>query len=130
MTSSSITRDEIKSFDLGPYWEEHKETLDELSKSNMPSKSIIKYNEIIAEKHDETNNLLLKYGIINFSNSGKNLLRINVEMTPNFVIKREEIIFSDGRLDQAKRTIVNDDKAIHEGHREWLKNLYENYYAK
>jgi hypothetical protein len=130
MASSLVTRDEIEDFDLGPYWEEHKETLGELSKSDMPSKAIMKYNEIIAEKHNETNNLLLKYGIINFSNSGKNLLRINVEMTPDFVIKREEIIFSDGNINQAKRTIVNDDNAIHDGHRKWLKNLYENHYAR
>ena len=54
------------------------------------------YKEVIADKHHETNHLLIKYSIINFSNNRKNFLRINAEMTPDFVIKHEEIIFSDG----------------------------------
>jgi hypothetical protein len=68
----------------------------------MPSKSNICYKEVIAHKNDETNHLLLKYGIINFSNNRKNFLRINAEMTSDFLIKSEEIIFSDG-LEQAKK---------------------------
>ena len=92
----------LKALRLGPYWEEHRETLDKLSKSNMLPKSRMSYKEIIADKHHETDNLLIKYSIINFSNNRKNFLRINAEMTPDLVIKHEEIIFSDG-LGEAKR---------------------------
>jgi hypothetical protein len=126
-SSSSIIHENIENFELGPYWEEHRETLDKLSKKDMPSKSNMFYKEVIAHKNDETNHLLLKYGIINFSNNRKNFLRINVEMTPDFLIKSEEIIFSDG-LEQAKRTIVSDENAIHKGHREWLKKMHEKHY--
>ncbi len=129
MSSSSIVNEKIENFELGPYWEEHRETLNKLSKNDMPSKSRMFYREVIAHKNDETDSLLLKYGIINFSNNKKNFLRINAEMTPNFVIKSEEIIFSDG-LDHTQRTIVCDNNAIHDGHREWLKNLYEKHRVK
>ncbi len=129
MSSSSIINEKIENFELGQYWEEHREALNKLSKSDMPLKSRMFYKEVIARKDDETDNLLLKYGIINFSNNKKNFLRINAEMTSDFVIKSEEIIFSDG-LDQTQRTIVYDNNAIHDGHREWLKNLYEKHCSK
>ena len=88
-SSSSIIYENIENFELGPYWEEHRETLDKLSKSNMPSKSSMFYKEVIAHKNDETNNLLLKYGIINFTNIRKNYLRHNTEMTLDYLIKSE-----------------------------------------
>jgi len=99
MSSSIITNDKIEVFELGPYWEAHRETLDKLSKSDMPPKSRMSYKEIIADKHHETDNLLIKYSVINFSNNRKNFLRINAEMTPDLVIKHEEIIFSDGHIE-------------------------------
>ena len=125
--SSSITNEKIESFELGPYWEEHRETLGKLSKSNMPPKSRMFYKEVIVDKHGETNHLLIKYYIINFSNNRKNFLRINAEMTPDLVIEREEIIFSDG-LNQAKRTTVHHDNAVHKGHKEWLKKLHDKHH--
>ena len=127
--ASSITNEKIESFELGPYWEEHRETLSRLSKTDMPSKSSMFYKEVIADKHHETNHLLIKYGVINFSNNRKNFLRINVEMTSDLVIKHEEIIFSDG-LNQAKRTIVQHDNAVHKGHKEWLKKLHDKHHQK
>jgi hypothetical protein len=126
-SSSSIIHENIKNFELGPYWENHRETLEKLSKSEMPSKSSMFYKEVIAHIDDETNLIILKYGIINFSNNRKNFLRINAEMTSEFIIKNEEIIFSDG-LEQVKRTIVSDENYIHEGHKEWLKKLYEKHH--
>jgi hypothetical protein len=129
MPSSSIIHENIENFELGPYWEEHKETLDKLSKKDMPSKSSMFYKEVIANKNEEANHLLLKYGIINFSNNRKNFLRINVEMTPDFLIKSEEIIFSDG-LEQAKRTLVSDHNDIHKDHKDWLKKMYQKYSYK
>jgi hypothetical protein len=95
-SSSKVTNEKIATFELGPYWEEHRETLDKLSKRDMPPKSRMLYKEVIADKHHETNHLLIKYSIINFSHNTKNFLTINVEMTPNLVIKHEEIIFSSG----------------------------------
>ncbi len=86
--SSSIIHENIENFELGAYWEEHRETLYKLSKSDMPSKSNMFYKEVIAHKNDETNHLLLKYGIINFSNNRKNFLRINAEMTPDFLLSK------------------------------------------
>jgi hypothetical protein len=127
MSSSIITNEKIASFELGPYWEEHRETLDKLSKSDMPPKSRMFYKEVIADKHHETNHLLIKYSIINFSNNRKNFLRINAEMTPDLVIKHEEIIFSDG-LAEAKRTIVHHDNAVHKRHKEWLKKLHDKHH--
>ena len=59
-SSSSIIHENIDNFELGPYWEEHRETLDKLSKSDMPSKSTMFYKEVIAHRNDETNHLLLK----------------------------------------------------------------------
>jgi hypothetical protein len=128
MPSSSIIHENIENFELGPYWEEHKETLDKLSKKDMPSKSSMLYKEVIANKNEEANHLLLKFGIINFSNNRKNFLRINVEMTPDFLIKSEEIIFSDG-LEQAKRTLVSDQNDIHKDHKDWLKKMYQKHYG-
>ena len=128
MSSSIITNDKIESFELGPYWEEHRETLDKLSKSNMPPKSRMFYKEVIADKHHETNHLLIKYSIINFSNNRKNFLRINAEMTPDLIIKHEEIIFSDGLAGEVKRTIVHHDNAVHKGHKEWLKKLHDKHH--
>jgi hypothetical protein len=128
MPSSSIIHENIDTFELGPYWEGYRETLDKLSKSDMPSKSSMFYKEVIAHRNDETNHLLLKYGIIHFTNNKKNFLRINAEMTPDYLIKSEEIIFSDG-LEQAKRTIVSDQNDIHKGHRDWLKKMYEKHYS-
>ncbi len=125
--SSSIIHENIENFELGPYWEEHREALVKLSKRDMPSKSSMLYKEVISHKNDENNHLLLKYGIINFSNNRKNFLRINAEMTPDFLIKSEEIIFSNG-LEQAKRTIVSNENDIHQGHKEWLKKIYEKHY--
>jgi hypothetical protein len=125
--SSSIIHENIDNFELGPYWEEYRETLDKLSKKDMPPKSSMLYKEVIAHKNDETNHLLLKYCIINFSNNRKNFLRINAEMTPDFLIKSEEIIFSDG-LGQAKRTTVSDENDIHKGHRNWLKKMHEKHH--
>jgi len=90
-------------------------------------KSSMLYKEVIAHKNHETNHLLLKYCIINFSNNRKNFLRINAEMTPDFLIKSEEIIFSDG-LGQAKRTTVSDENDIHKGHRNWLKKMHEKHH--
>jgi hypothetical protein len=127
--ASSITNEKIESFELVPYCEEHRETLSKLSKTDMPSKSSMFYKEVIADKHHETNHLLIKYGVINFSNNRKNFLRINVEMTSDLVIKHEEIIFSDG-LNQAKRTIVHHDNAVHKGHKEWLKKLHDKHHQK
>jgi hypothetical protein len=126
-SSSKITNEKIARFELGPYWEEHRETLDKLSKSNMPPKSRMFYKEVIADKHPETNHLLIKYSIINFSNNRKNFLRINVEMTPDLLIKHEEIIFSDG-LGEANRTIVHHDNAVHKSHKEWLKKLHDKHH--
>ncbi len=126
MSPSPIINENIENFDLGPYWEEHREALNKLSKSDMLPKSSMYYKEVIADKNNETNNLLLKFGIVNFSSNRKNFLRINAEMTPNFIIQNEEIIFSD-TFDQAKRTIVNNDSEIHQGHKEWLRRLYEKH---
>lgn len=126
-SSSSIIHENIENFELGPYWEEHRETLDKLSKRNVPSKSSMFYKEVTADKNDETNHLLLKYGIINFSGNRKDFLRINAEMTPDFLIQNEEIIYSNG-VEQAKRTIISNENDINEGHKEWLKKLHEKHY--
>jgi hypothetical protein len=132
-SSSRITNDKIASFELGPYLEEHRETLDKLSKSDMPPKSRMFYKEVIADKHHETDHLLIKYNIINFSNNRKNFLRINAEMTPDLVIKHEEIIFSSngvggGDSREIKRTIVHHDNAVHKEHKEWLKKLHDKHH--
>ena len=110
----------------------------ELSENAAPSfddqiewwaaRSSMLYNQVISNKNEEANHLLLKYGIINFSNNRKNFLRINVEMTPDFLIKSEEIIFSDG-LEQAKRTLVSDQNDIHKDHKDWLKKMYQKHYG-
>jgi hypothetical protein len=136
MSSSKVTNEKISTFELGPYWLEHRETLDKLSKSNMPPKSRMFYKEVVADKHRETNNLIIKYSIINFSHNRKNFLRINAEMTPDLVIKYEEIIFSSSRgLDdgggvdrEVKKTIVHHDSAVHKGHKKWLKKLHDKHH--
>ena len=135
MSSSSIvTSETITTFELGPYWLEHRETLDKLSKKDMPPKSRMFYKEVIADTHRETNNLIIKYSIINFSHNRKNLLRINAEMTPDLVIKHEEIIFSSSGLgsggvdSEVKKTIVHHDNAVHKGHKEWLKKLHDKHH--
>jgi hypothetical protein len=132
-SSSIITNEKIESFELGPYWEEHRETLDKLSKSDMPPKSRMFYKEVIADKHHKTNNLIIKYSIINFSHNRKNFLTINAEMTPDLVIKHEEIIFSSNGVggtsgNEVKRTIVHHDKAVHKKHKEWLKKLHDKHH--
>jgi hypothetical protein len=133
-SSSKITNEKIATFELGPYWLEHRETLDKLSKSNMPPKSRMFYKEVIADKHHETNNLIIKYSIINFSHNRKNFLRINAEMTPDLVIKHEEIIFSSSGLGggdvdgEVKKTIVHHDNAVHKGHKKWLKQLHDKHH--
>ncbi|MDN5847787.1 MAG: hypothetical protein L0H53_16100 [Candidatus Nitrosocosmicus sp.] len=124
--SSSIIYENIENFELGSYWEEHRETLDKLSKSNVPSKSSMFYIEVTADKNDETSHLLLKYGIINFSGNRKDFLRINAEMTADFLFKSEEIIYSNGG-EQTKRTIISNENDISEGHKEWLKKLHKKH---
>jgi hypothetical protein len=131
MSSSSIvTNEKITTFELSPYWQEHRETLDKLSKRDMPPKSRMFYKEVIADKHHETNNLIIKYSIINFSHNKKNFLTINAEMTPDLVIKYEEIIFSGSGLGggEVNKTIVHHDNAVHKGHKEWLKKLYDKHH--
>jgi len=46
-------------------------------------------------------------------------------MTPDYTVNQEEIIFGDD-LHGAKKTTLSDNQ-IHEGHREWLKNLFDKY---
>lgn len=126
---SKITNEKIATFELGPYWQEHRETLDKLSKTDMAPKSRMFYKEVIADKHHETNNLIIKYSIINFSHNKKNLLTIKAEMTPDLVIQHEEIIFSDSGLGgEVKKTIVHHDNAVHKGHKEWLKELHNKHH--
>lgn len=114
---SSIRSEKIQQFELGPFWEDHREMLGRLVKTNMPPRSRMYYTEVIAEKQPETNNLLLKYGLINFFSNKKNFLRIHAEMTPDYTVSQEEIIFGDN-LHEAKKTILSDNQ-IHDGHREW-----------
>ena len=45
----------MATFELSPYWQEHRETLDKLSKTDMPPKSRMFYKEVIADIHHETN---------------------------------------------------------------------------
>ena len=122
---SSIKNERIQRFELGPFWEGHREMLGKLVETDMPSKSRMHYTEVVANRHPETNNLLLKYGLMNFVNNKKNFLRIHAEMTPDYTVTQEEIIFGDN-LYGAKKTTVND-KQIHDGHREWLKNLFDKH---
>ena len=54
-------------------------------------------------------------------------------MTPDLVIKYEEIIFSSSGLSsgEVNKTIVHHDNAVHKGHKEWLKKLHDkHHYAK
>ncbi|HXX96182.1 MAG TPA: hypothetical protein VEL11_03585 [Candidatus Bathyarchaeia archaeon] len=46
-------------------------------------------------------------------------------MTPDYTVNQEEIIFGDD-LHGAKKTTLSDNQ-IHEGHREWLKNLFDKH---
>ena len=133
-SSSTVTNEKMAIFELSPYWQEHRETLDKLSKTDMPPKSRMFYKEVIADKHHETNNLIIKYSIINFSHNIKNFLTINAEMTPDLVIKYEEIIFSSSGLGsgngsgEVNKTIVHHDNAVHKGHKEWLKKLHDKHH--
>jgi hypothetical protein len=122
---SSIKNERIQQFELGPFWEGHREMLGKLVETDMPSKSRMHYTEVVANRHPETNNLLLKYGLMNFVDNKKNFLRIHAEMTPDYTVTQEEIIFGDN-LYGAKKTTVNDNQ-IHDGHREWLKNLFDKH---
>jgi hypothetical protein len=122
---SSIKGEKIEKFELGPFWEGYREMLDKLVETNMPSKSRMHYTEVIAKRHPETNNLLVKYGLINFASNKKNFLRIHAEMTPDYIVKQEDIIFGNS-LYEAKKTTVNDNQ-IHDGHRQWLKNLFDKH---
>ena len=123
--SSAIKSENIEQFELGPFWEDHREMLGKLVKTDMPSKSRMHYTEVVADRHPETNNLLIKYGLINFVTNKKNFLRIHAEMAPDYTVKQEEIIFGDN-LHQAKKTTLNDSQ-IHNGHRVWLKNLFDKH---
>ncbi|MGC1932062.1 MAG: hypothetical protein WA667_24075 [Candidatus Nitrosopolaris sp.] len=123
--SSAIKSERIEQFELGPFWEDHREMLSKLVKTEMPSKSRMHYTEVVADRHPETNNLLIKYGLINFASNKKNFLRIHAEMAPDYTVKHEEIIFGDN-LHQAKKTALNDNQ-IHNGHREWLKNHFDKH---
>jgi len=123
--SSGIRSEKIQQFELGPYWEDHREMLGKLVRTEMPSKSRMHYTEVIADRHPETNNLLVKYGLINFVSNRRNFLRVHAEMTPDYIVKQEEIIFGDN-LHEAKKTALNDSQ-IHNGHREWLKNLFDRH---
>ena len=133
-SSSTVTNEKIATFELSPYWQEHRETLDKLSKTDMPPKSRMFYKEVIADKHHETNNLIIKYSVINFSHNIKNFLTINAEMTPDLFIKYEEIIFSSSGLGSSSgsgeinKTIVHHDNAVHKGHKEWLKKLHDKHH--
>ena len=129
-SSSVVTNEKIATFELSPYWQEHRETLDKLSKRDMPPKSRMFYKEVIADTHHETNNLIIKFSIINFSHNKKNFLTINAEMTPDLVIKYEEIIFSGSGLGsgEVNKTIVHHDNAVHKGHKEWLKKLHDKHH--
>lgn len=122
---SSIRSEKIEQFELGPFWEDHREMLGKLVRTEMPSKSRMHYTEVFADRHPETDNLLLKYGLINFVSNKKNFLRIHAEMAPDYKVKQEEIIFGDN-LYEAKKTTLNDNQ-IHNGHREWLKNLFDKH---
>ena len=123
--SSSIKSEKIGQFELGPFWEEHREMLAKLVKTEMPSKSRMHYTEVVVDRHPETNNLLIKYGLINFVSNKKNFLRIHAELAPDYTVKQEEIIFGDN-LHEAKKTTLNDNQ-IHNGHREWLKSLFDKH---
>jgi hypothetical protein len=46
-------------------------------------------------------------------------------MMPDYTLNQEEIIFGDN-LHWAKKTTLTDNQ-IHDGHREWLKNLFDNH---
>ena len=59
---SSIKSEKIQQFELGPFWEGHREMLGKLVETDMPSKSRMHYTEVVADRHPETNNLLIKYG--------------------------------------------------------------------
>jgi hypothetical protein len=122
---SSIKNERIQQFELGPFWEGHREMLGKLVETDMPSNSRMHNTEVVANRHPETNNLLLKYGLMNFVDNKKNFLRIHAEMTPDYTVTQEEIIFGDN-LYGAKKTTVNDNQ-IHDGHREWLKNLFDKH---
>ena len=98
--------------------------LGKLVKTEMPSRSRL-YTEVVADRHPETNNLLIKYGLINFVNNKKNFLRIHAEMTPEYTVNQEEIIFGDN-LYGGKKTTLSDNQ-IHDGHREWLKKLFDKH---
>jgi hypothetical protein len=121
---SSIKSEKIQQFELGPFWESHREMLGKLVKTEMPSKSRLHYKEVVADKHPET--LLIKYGLINFVGNKRNFLRIHAEMMPDYTVNQEEIIFSDN-LNGAKKTTLSDNQ-IHDGRREWLKNLFDKHY--
>ena len=122
---SSIKSEKIQQFELGPFWEGHREMLSKLVETDMPSKSRMHYTEVVAHRHPETNNLLVKYGLINFVSNKRNFLRINAEMMPDYTVNQEEIIFGDN-LHGAKKTTLSDNQ-IHDGHREWLKNLFDKH---
>jgi hypothetical protein len=96
-----------------------------LVKTDMPSKSRMHYTEVVADRRPETKYPLTKYGLINSVSNKKNFLRIHAEMAPDYIVKQGEIIFGY-QLHQAKKTTSNDNQ-IHNGHREWLKNLFDKH---
>ena len=58
--SSSIKSEKIGQFELGPFWEDHREMLAKLVKTDMPSKSRMHYTEVVVDRHPETNNQMLR----------------------------------------------------------------------
>jgi hypothetical protein len=128
MSSSSvgISSEQVSRIDISPFWKKNESLLEELERSEMPSKSRLIYKETASNIESSNDHVITNYDLVNIYDNRKNFFGIVAELAPDrsFII-REEIV-AGNTLSDAKKTVVDGSKISNKAHVDWLKTMSEN----
>ncbi|MCW4002639.1 MAG: hypothetical protein NWE95_01830 [Candidatus Bathyarchaeota archaeon] len=112
---------------MGPFWEEHKDLLREITSLNLPSGSSLNYSDSGAEYVEDENRYLTYVVAFKLTGSPSKLRCINMEASFNpqtLELEQEMIRFSVGTIESGYEITLKGEE-VDLRHKKWLRSILE-----
>src|ERR671922_1239243 len=125
-SSAGISSERVFRIDISPFWKKNESLLEELERSELPSKSRLIYKETASNTDTSNDHVITNYDLVSIYDNRKNFFGIIAEIAPDrSSIIREEIV-AGSTLSDAKKTIVDGSRISNKAHINWLMTMSEN----
>jgi hypothetical protein len=125
-SSAGISSERVSRIDISPFWKKNESLLEELERSELPSKSRLIYKETASNTDTSNDHVITNYDLVSIYDNRKNFFGIIAEIAPDrSSIIREEIV-AGSTLSDAKKTIVDGSRISNKAHINWLMTMSEN----